>query len=244
VTRVSTGFEITLLEKEGGPLTKRIGLVGGTLRNNSSQCLMSTGWATRVRCESVTNLAELINRCGPREAIAIGRLKEGLAAKVRIVRKGKLSELPGAVARCLESFEFASGPGVCLLDVDLKGAPEGLDALDALILSCQIWTSPRTCRGRLPLSGSRTRTAARLIPVRAGSTFSCSSKINATANASSKIFKTVYGSPASAGGSFRPRVPIWCARRSTSPLARLSALCSRARRSWRSRSSRPIDGRR
>jgi hypothetical protein len=130
---VIVGFEVTVLHKDGGPLTKRIGLAGGVLCNDASSCRMSRGWATRARCKSVEHLAELINRCGPNEALAIGRLRADLARKVQIVRKCELEKHDGAVARSIEYFEFADGPGVCLIDVDLKGAPAGLDAMDALL---------------------------------------------------------------------------------------------------------------
>jgi hypothetical protein len=58
---VTEAFEITVLQKAGGPLTKRISLFEGALRNDASQCRMSKGWAKRARCDSVSQLAEIIN---------------------------------------------------------------------------------------------------------------------------------------------------------------------------------------
>lgn len=126
-------FEITKFKKEGGPLTKRLSLSDGGLRSDASQCRMSAGTATRVYCEDIADLAKVIDACGHDEAIAIGRMVDGVADEAKIVCQGKLAGNPGAISRSLDSFEFAEGPGVCLLDVDLKGAPAGLDPIPALI---------------------------------------------------------------------------------------------------------------
>jgi Family of unknown function (DUF5906) len=127
-----TNFEITRFKKEGGPLTKRLSLSDGGLRADASQCRMSTGTATRVRCVDIAELARVIDACGPDEAIAIGRMKDGVAGEAKIACKDKLAKHPGAISRSLDHFEFADGPGPCLLDIDLKGAPADLDPIAAL----------------------------------------------------------------------------------------------------------------
>jgi hypothetical protein len=125
-------FEITRFKREGGPLTKLISLSDGGLRSDASQCRMHMGWATRIRCEGIADLAKVIDNCGQDEAIAIGRLKDGVSHEVKIVCKGKLGKHPGAISRSLDHFEFADGPGACLIDIDMKGAPAGIDPIAAL----------------------------------------------------------------------------------------------------------------
>jgi hypothetical protein len=122
--------EITVFTKRGGPLTKHIELVDGSVANDSSACSMGSGVARRVQIQlnDIVALAQLINGLGPREAYAIGRLKEGLPDKVRIVVADKLANFhgdPGVAARTKEHLAFVEGaPAICLLDVDVKGMSE------------------------------------------------------------------------------------------------------------------------
>ena len=69
-------IEITVFEKHGGPLTKRIHLnPDGAIGNDSAACLMANGVARRVWVDGVDLLARIINEFGPHQAYAIGRSK-------------------------------------------------------------------------------------------------------------------------------------------------------------------------
>jgi hypothetical protein len=122
--------EITIFTKSGGVLSKRIHLVDGEISNDSSACAMGSGAARRVQINlnHIATLADLINGLGPREAYALGRLKEDLPDHVRIVVADKLADLrgkPGVAARTKEHLVFVEGAAaVCLLDVDVKGVNE------------------------------------------------------------------------------------------------------------------------
>jgi hypothetical protein len=115
--------EITVFAKHGGPLTKTIALQDGRLVNDSSSCRMANGEARRVTIASMEALADLINGFSEREAYALGRLRDGLADHVRVVRAEKLNgaDDPNAIARTLDYLKFSDGPGLALLDLDLKG---------------------------------------------------------------------------------------------------------------------------
>ena len=123
--------EITVFTKRGGPLTKRIHLVDGKIGNDSSACAMGAGAAKRVSIDlgDMRAFADLINAFGPRQAYAVGRLREGLPDSVRIVVADKLAEAKGAAdvaARTKMDFVFAAGePAICLHDVDAKAMPDG-----------------------------------------------------------------------------------------------------------------------
>jgi len=122
--------EITVFTKRGGPLTKHIELVDGRIANDSSLCGMGAGAARRVQINlnDIAALAKLINGLGPREAYGVGRLREGLRDRVRIVVADKLADFhgdPGVAARTKVDLVFAAGaPAICPHDVDLKGMPE------------------------------------------------------------------------------------------------------------------------
>jgi hypothetical protein len=126
--------EITVFKKRAGPLSKRIHLVAGKIGNDSSQCAMSAGAARRVPIDltDIAALAQLINGLGPREAYAIGRLKEGLPDHVRVVVADKLAEAkddPNVIARTKDHLVFIAGaPAICLHDVDAKAMPEDAKA--------------------------------------------------------------------------------------------------------------------
>src|SRR5215468_8434400 len=96
--------EITVFEKAGGPLTKRIALRDGKIANDSSACRMANGFARRITIENVQSLAGLINSFKSNEAYALGRLKDGLPNRVRVVRKDDLNEAedPAVITRTLD----------------------------------------------------------------------------------------------------------------------------------------------
>jgi hypothetical protein len=129
---MTPGFEITIFTKSRDQLSKSITVVDGALRSDGSQCRMSEGSAARVFCDTLDDLKKAIGGCTSNQALAIGRLKDDLPPLVQIVCKGKLSKHPGAISRSLDHFDLADGPGACLLDLDLKGAPAGLDPIAAL----------------------------------------------------------------------------------------------------------------
>jgi hypothetical protein len=119
--------EITVFEKMGGPLSKRIALRDGKIVNDSSFCRMANGSARRVKIEATQLLADLINAFTASEAYALGRLKGGHPERVRVVRRDELNGTtdPSVIARTKEYLVFSEGePGLALLDVDLKGLPE------------------------------------------------------------------------------------------------------------------------
>ncbi len=123
--------EITVFTKPRGPLTKRIHLVDGKISNDSSDCLMISGSARRVTIEldNLQPLAELITNFAQREAYALGRLRDGLPDRVKVVTADKLDEAKKGdatvIARTKDHLVFVAGePGIALIDVDQKGIPE------------------------------------------------------------------------------------------------------------------------
>jgi hypothetical protein len=122
--------QITVFKKSAGPLTKSIHLVDGRISNDSSACSMAAGAARRVKIDlsAIAGLAELVNGLGAREAYSIGRIKDGLPDRVKIVRADKLAEAkgdPSVIARTKDHLIFAAGaPAICLLDIDVRGVNE------------------------------------------------------------------------------------------------------------------------
>ncbi|WP_271577965.1 primase-helicase family protein [Bradyrhizobium sp. CCBAU 11361] len=118
--------EITVFEKVGGPLTKRIALREGKIASDSSACRMARGFARRATIRDVQSLADLIASMKSNEAYAIGSLRDGLPERVRVVRKDELdgAKDPTVIARTLDYLTFRAGnPGLALLDFDTKGMP-------------------------------------------------------------------------------------------------------------------------
>jgi putative DNA primase/helicase len=131
----SRGAEITVFQKSGGPLSKKIHLVNGKLSNDDSACSMLRGSARRVPLDlaNMAAFAGLISSFSSREAYAIGRLKPGLPDCVPIVTQNRLGEAqktePSTIARSLDFLGFAKGePGVALIDIDLKGMAPAVSA--------------------------------------------------------------------------------------------------------------------
>ena len=123
-------IEITVFEKHGGPLTKRIHLnPDGAIGNDSAACLMANGVARRVWVDGVDSLARIINEFGPHQAYAIGRLKDGLPDRVKIVTAARAGGEPDAIARTKDNLVFADGEhGLALMDVDVKGMSDEVKA--------------------------------------------------------------------------------------------------------------------
>ena len=126
----SPSFEITLFNKAGGPLTKRISFApDGKLMCDGSACVMSHGTAERVKVTSVGGLATLIGTLRPNQAIALGALRAGLPNKVDVVTEKKLNGVvrPDIIARTSANITY-KGPAFALLDFDTKGMPPAVAA--------------------------------------------------------------------------------------------------------------------
>jgi hypothetical protein len=119
-------FEITLFEKEGGPLTKRIRLEDGTVRSDGSPCSMSSGGARRSRFTDIQAFAQAIDQTRSHEAWGLGALRPDLPDEVTIVTKAKLNGAahPGIIARTGSAIAYREKqPAPILLDFDTKGMP-------------------------------------------------------------------------------------------------------------------------
>src|SRR5262249_53943502 len=70
-------IELTLFTKQGGPLTKFISLdsVNNALLSDSSDCLMSAGFAERAEFHDLMGFAEFITNFRPNQALATGALR-------------------------------------------------------------------------------------------------------------------------------------------------------------------------
>jgi hypothetical protein len=132
--------EITVFEKVNGALTKRIALVGDKLVSDSSSCRMANGFARRVRIDDMQAFANLINNFTSSEAYALGRLKDRLKDRVRVVRADKLNgaDDPSVIARTQDYLVFNEGEfGLVLLDADFKGMSE--DAVRRMQVAGGFW---------------------------------------------------------------------------------------------------------
>lgn len=130
MTKGSSGIEITVFSKAGGPLTKRISLArDGALVSDGSACVMTRGKGRRFTFYRLQEFANLIAKFGPTEAIALGALHGELADEVEIVTKDKVAQLNGAarpniIARTGANIVYRSdAPALVLLDYDTKGMP-------------------------------------------------------------------------------------------------------------------------
>jgi hypothetical protein len=125
-------FEVTAILKEGGALTKRIGLGGGgELVSDGSACVMSRGRARRVELNSAQQLADLIGGLGSSEAVTLGALRKGLPDEVEVATKHRVNgaSRPDLIARSRDYISFR--PGVrafTLIDYDTKGMPAEVGA--------------------------------------------------------------------------------------------------------------------
>jgi hypothetical protein len=123
----SSSVEITVFTKSGGPLTKRINLNrDGTVKSDGSACVMTRGRARRAQLAGVHDLADLIGRLKPNEAIALGRLRSDLANDVAITTKDTINgqERPDLIARTGANIVYREQQrAFVLLDFDTKGMP-------------------------------------------------------------------------------------------------------------------------
>jgi hypothetical protein len=120
-------MEITVFRKSKGFLSKRISLSkSGKVRADGSECRMAEGDAHRVPLNGVRSLAKLIESMGSDEALALGRLREGLPDDVRVALKRDLGDATqeNTIARSGDFISYASGQAAyMLLDHDRKGMP-------------------------------------------------------------------------------------------------------------------------
>ncbi len=120
--------EITLFSKAGGPLTKVISLgPKGVLVSDGSACVMVKGKAERVLVADVHELAALIGKLKPYQAIALGALRPDLPNKLEIRTKDKINGVvqPGLIARTGSNIIYR-GPAFGLFDFDSKGMPDAV----------------------------------------------------------------------------------------------------------------------
>jgi hypothetical protein len=124
-TAAHTGAVVTVFQKAGGILTKRISLsADGKIISDGSECRMSRGTARRVPVPTATALAGLINAMASHEALALGTLKDDIPDGVRVVTKDQVERKNGAIARTRASIEYRHGtPAWACIDFDTKGMP-------------------------------------------------------------------------------------------------------------------------
>jgi hypothetical protein len=121
-------FEVSAIRKLGGPLSKRIWIDdAGHLKSDGSQCVMTSGRASRLPLSDIGDLSDVIDGFEPKHAIALGRLRPGLHDETTVLSKRLLANAPPnttAVARSKEHFIYQPGcPALALLDFDTKGMP-------------------------------------------------------------------------------------------------------------------------
>ncbi len=120
---------ITVFHKTGGPLTKRISLVDGALRADGSACVMVEGEAEVFPAPSANALARVIGSLDSAQALAIGTLRDGNAARVVTRRALNGHAMPGVIARTSDSIVFRpQAPAWALVDFDAKGMPPSVRA--------------------------------------------------------------------------------------------------------------------
>jgi hypothetical protein len=126
---MSGAVELTLFAKhvagpDATPLSKVISLNGGDIHSDGSACIMSRGDARRLPVASADALARTIAGLSSLEALALGRLRPDLPAKVAVVAQRNLNGQPGIIARTGEFVCYRDGtPGYALIDFDRKGMP-------------------------------------------------------------------------------------------------------------------------
>jgi hypothetical protein len=138
---MTSAVELTVFAKHAdgaavSPLSKVISLDGSTVVSDGSSCVMSHGEARRLPIASADALAQVIAGLSSQEALSLGRLRDGLPARVEVITQRKLHGLNGqaaTIARTKEFLEYRSAsPGYVLVDFDRKGMPAAVESrLDA-----------------------------------------------------------------------------------------------------------------
>ena len=124
--RTDVACEITVFDKTGGVLTKKIGLSkDGALESDGSECRMANGWAYRTPIADLHALAAKIAKLRPYQAIALGALRDGLPDKVKIVTKKKLNGQANTIARTGGEIVYREKHSAfVLMDFDRDGMPK------------------------------------------------------------------------------------------------------------------------
>jgi hypothetical protein len=127
---LAKSFQLTVIAKSNGPLTKRISLsADGSLKSDGSACVMSRGRAWRIELNSPQQLAELISGLGSHQAITLGALRDDLPDEVQVVARHRLNGAAGVIARTQDFLGFRPGaPALSLADYDSKGMPPAIRA--------------------------------------------------------------------------------------------------------------------
>ncbi|MEI8396834.1 MAG: hypothetical protein WCF85_19030 [Rhodospirillaceae bacterium] len=117
--------QITVFSTAGKYLSKVIGISGGALTKNSSNCKMPSGRAFRRELRNSQEFADLIAELGVSNAIALGRMNDGIGDEIEITVAGREGYLPGGpISRSAQFFSYSEGkPAYMLIDLDTKGAP-------------------------------------------------------------------------------------------------------------------------
>jgi hypothetical protein len=120
-----SAIELTAFTKANGLLTKRISLTpDGSVKSDGSACVMARGTARRLPIADIGELAAVIEKIRPEQAIALGALRAGLPDKVEIVTNQNLNGQAGVIARTAADIRFRKQePALALLDFDAKGMP-------------------------------------------------------------------------------------------------------------------------
>lgn len=96
------------------------------VRSDGSECKMSQGRAQRIEVADVKQLADVVGRVQPDQAIALGMLKSGLPTEVRVVTKKTFASdiRPDVIARTGDAIIYRHEySAFALLDFDTKGMP-------------------------------------------------------------------------------------------------------------------------
>ena len=146
----SPSFEITLFNKAGGPLTKRISFApDGKLMCDGSACVMSHGTAERVKVTSVGEFATLIGTLRPNQAIALGALRAGLPNKVDVVTEKSSTALSGRTSSPAPALTSPIRAGVCAVGLRHQG-----DAARRCGKDKETWRLWPTLVSELPVLGN------------------------------------------------------------------------------------------
>ena len=98
--RKDAACEITVFNKAGGVLTKKIELAeDGSVVKDGSECRMIRGSAHRTTVPDLYALAVELEKLRPYQAIALGTLRDGLPNTAKIVTKKKLNGAANTIAR-------------------------------------------------------------------------------------------------------------------------------------------------
>ena len=125
---MKSAVELTVFTKTDGPLTKRISInPDGSISSDGSACVMSRGIAQRETISDIAQLAKLIERVGPDQALGLGSLRADLPDAVSVVTKAQIdgSTPHDIIARTADNILYRPGePAFALLDFDKKGMPQ------------------------------------------------------------------------------------------------------------------------